>query len=96
MEKFTAVQCGEALGALPSWQMVDGREAIFRSYRFQDFASAFGWMARMALVAEKMDHHPEWLNIYNRVEVTLATHDAGGVTQKDIDLAQAMDAAFPS
>ena len=94
MEKFTVVQCHEALGRLPLWTMVEKREAIFRSYQFSDFASAFGWMTKMALVCEKMNHHPEWLNIYNRVDVTLATHEAKGVTQKDIDLAQAMDAAF--
>ena len=94
MEKFTAVQCVEALKSLPEWEGVEGRAAISRSFQFRDFARAFGWMAEMALVAEKMDHHPEWLNIYNRVEVTLATHDVGGITQKDIALAQAMDAAF--
>lgn len=74
------------------WTMVEGRDAIAKTFRFKDFNAAFGWMARAALIAEKMDHHPEWFNVYNRVEVTLSTHDAGGLTGLDVDLARRMDA----
>jgi 4a-hydroxytetrahydrobiopterin dehydratase len=81
----------EALSALPHWQEVGGRDAIARGYEFRNFSQAFGWMTRVALVAEKMDHHPEWSNVYKSVSVTLATHDAGGVTELDIKLAIAMD-----
>ena len=80
-----------ALAGLPGWQAVDGREAIAKSFKFKDFNAAFGFMTRVALLAEKMDHHPEWFNVYNRVDVTLATHDAGGVTQNDIAMARAME-----
>src|SRR5438128_2500748 len=69
------------------------RDAIVRTFRFSDFTAAFGWMTRMALMAEKLDHHPEWLNVYNRVEVTLTTHDADGVTELDVRLAKMMDSA---
>jgi 4a-hydroxytetrahydrobiopterin dehydratase len=78
---------------LSGWSAVTGRDAIAKTYKFADFNAAFGFMARVALVAEKLDHHPEWSNVYNRVEVVLTTHDAGGVTQKDIDLARFMDGA---
>jgi 4a-hydroxytetrahydrobiopterin dehydratase len=84
---------GAAIAQLSGWSAVTGRDAIAKTYKFADFNAAFGFMARVALVAEKMDHHPEWSNIYNRVEVVLTTHDAGGVTQKDIDLARFMDGA---
>ena len=80
-----------ALAGLEGWTEVEGRDAIRKRYTFADFNAAFGFMARAALVAEKLDHHPEWFNVYNRVEVTLATHDAGGVTQRDVELAQTMD-----
>jgi 4a-hydroxytetrahydrobiopterin dehydratase len=80
-----------ALAALPGWQAVDGRDAIRKRFVFQDFNEAFGWMTRVALAAEKMDHHPEWFNVYKTVDVTLATHDAGGVTSLDVTLATAMD-----
>ena len=80
-----------ALAKLTGWSEVDGRDAIFKKFTFKDFNEAFGFMARAALVAEKMDHHPEWFNVYKTVEVTLATHDAGGVTERDIKLAEAMD-----
>ncbi len=78
-----------ALAALPGWNR-DG-EAIRRHYKFADFAHAFAFMARVALLAEKADHHPEWSNVYNRVDIRLTTHDAGGLTQRDIDLAHAID-----
>lgn len=80
-----------ALAHLNGWRAVDGRDAIAKSYTFADFNAAFGFMARVALHAEKRDHHPEWFNVYNKVDVTLATHDADGVTQKDVDLARFMD-----
>ncbi len=82
-----------AIGQLSGWTARAGRDAIVKTFTFADFNEAFGFMTRVALVAEKMDHHPEWSNVYNRVEVTLTTHDAGGVTQKDIDLARFMDGA---
>ena len=81
-----------ALKDLPEWRAVDGRDAIARTFRFKDFNQAFAFMTRTALLAEKMDHHPEWTNVYNRVDVTLTTHDAGGVTEKDIAMAKAMEA----
>jgi 4a-hydroxytetrahydrobiopterin dehydratase len=82
----------KALEGLAGWRDVSGRDAITKTFVFKDFNAAFGWMCRVALFAEKMDHHPEWSNVYKTVEVVLATHDAGGVTDKDVKLAQAMDA----
>ena len=73
------------------WSLVDNRDAIAKTYQFSNFIAAFGWMTRAALQAEKLDHHPEWFNVYNRVEVVLSTHDAGGLTGLDIKLARAMD-----
>jgi 4a-hydroxytetrahydrobiopterin dehydratase len=81
-----------ALRELSGWSEVPGREAIARTFTFKDFNEAFGFMSRVALVAEKRDHHPEWRNVYKTVEVVLATHDAGGVTALDIELAKAMNA----
>jgi 4a-hydroxytetrahydrobiopterin dehydratase len=80
-----------ALARLAGWQEVSGRDAIAKTFVFADFNAAFGFMARTALVAEKMDHHPEWSNVYKTVVVTLSTHDAGGVTARDIALAEAME-----
>jgi len=80
-----------ALARLAGWSEVAGRDAISKTFVFKDFSEAFGFMTRAALVAEKMDHHPEWFNVYKKVEVTLSTHDAGGVTELDIKLAEAMD-----
>jgi 4a-hydroxytetrahydrobiopterin dehydratase len=90
--KLSGTERDAAIGKLAGWSEVDGRDAIKKNFKFKDFNEAFGFMTRVALVAEKMDHHPEWFNVYNRVEVTLSTHDAGGVTKKDIALAEAMDA----
>jgi 4a-hydroxytetrahydrobiopterin dehydratase len=90
-EKLTGSARTAALAKLSGWSEVKGRDAITRQFEFSDFNEAFGFMARAALIAEKLDHHPEWFNVYNKVEVTLATHDAGGVTERDIKLAQAMD-----
>ncbi len=78
---------------LPDWEMVEGRDAIKKTFTFKDFNEAFGFMTRVALKADQMDHHPEWFNVYNRVEVILSTHDADGLTMRDIDLAKFMDAA---
>ena len=76
---------------LPEWRLLAEREAIRRGFRFADFSAAWGFMARVALLAEAQDHHPEWSNVYNRVEITLTTHDAGGLSARDIKLARAID-----
>lgn len=76
---------------LPGWSPVDGRDAITRTLVVADFSAAFGMMTRIALAAERMDHHPEWRNVYNRVEITLSTHDAGGLTERDVTLAETID-----
>jgi 4a-hydroxytetrahydrobiopterin dehydratase len=76
---------------LPGWRLVDGRDALHKTFTFKDFSAAFGFMTRAALAAERMNHHPEWLNVWNRVEVTLSTHDAGGLTERDLKLAEIMD-----
>jgi 4a-hydroxytetrahydrobiopterin dehydratase len=91
-ERLSAEMRKQALRDLPGWSDVPGREAIAKTFVFKDFNEAFGFMARAALVAEKNDHHPEWRNVYKTVEVVLATHDAGGVTARDIELAKAMNA----
>src|SRR5262245_1117604 len=90
-EKLTGDARKTALAKLSGWSEVKGRDAISRQFMFKDFNEAFGFMARAALIAEKLDHHPEWFNVYNKVEVTLATHDAGGVTERDVKLAEAMN-----
>jgi 4a-hydroxytetrahydrobiopterin dehydratase len=81
----------KSLADLPGWQDVAGREAIQKTFEFKSFNAAFGFMARTALMAEKMDHHPEWFNVYNKVDVTLTTHSEGGVTELDIKLAKFMN-----
>ena len=91
-ERLSAEARKSALKDLPGWKEVGGREAIERTFTFKDFNEAFGFMSRAALVAEKSDHHPEWRNVYKTVEVVLATHDAGGVTARDVALAKAMNA----
>ena len=90
-DKLTEFGRREALASLDGWTDVADRDAITKTFRFQDFNQAFGFMTRVAMMAEKLDHHPEWFNVYNRVEVTLATHDAGGVTELDVKLAQFME-----
>ena len=90
-EKLSGEARKSALARLKGWREVSGRDAIARTFVFKDFNEAFGFMARAALVAEKLDHHPEWSNVYKTVEVTLSTHDAGGLTELDIKLAETMD-----
>ncbi|NIY75814.1 4a-hydroxytetrahydrobiopterin dehydratase [Thalassospira sp. HF15] len=88
MSKLEKSAIETALTELPGWALADDGLSIGHTYKFGDFNAAFGFMTRVALMADKMDHHPEWFNVYNKVEMTLTTHDAGGVTQKDIDLAR--------
>lgn len=92
--KLEAARRAEALAALGArgWREVEGRDAIEKTYQFADFVAAFGWMTKAAIVAEKMNHHPEWSNVYRTVEVTLSTHDAGGLTELDVALADQFDA----
>ncbi|WP_416366232.1 4a-hydroxytetrahydrobiopterin dehydratase [Nisaea sp.] len=92
-KKLTGPEREQALAGLADWRLLDDRDAIQRKYRFPDFKAAFGFMSAVAEIAEEMDHHPEWFNVYNRLDVTLTTHDAGGLTRLDIDLATRMDAA---
>ena len=89
--QLTEAERAEALRELPQWTLRDDASAIYRSFRFGDFSEAFAFMTRVALLAEKHDHHPEWSNIYNRVEVTLTTHDAKGLSQRDVNMAWAID-----
>jgi len=97
MSRPARIGAAGALKGLPFWRAAEGgRDAIQRTYRFADFTAAFGFMTRTALMAEKLDHHPEWFNVYNRVDVTLTTHDADGVTELDVTLAKLMDAAATS
>ncbi|HVL70467.1 MAG TPA: 4a-hydroxytetrahydrobiopterin dehydratase [Beijerinckiaceae bacterium] len=91
MERLSESERAELLPALDGWSLVEGRDAIRKRYDFADFVQAFGFMARVALVAERMNHHPEWSNVYRTVEVVLSTHDAGGLTRRDVELAQRMD-----
>jgi 4a-hydroxytetrahydrobiopterin dehydratase len=90
-QKLTGEARTAALAKLSGWSTVKDRDAITRKFVFKDFNEAFGFMTRAALIAEKMDHHPEWFNVYKTVEVTLSTHDAGGVTELDAKLAEAMN-----
>ena len=90
-EKFSASQIDECLGQLDGWEKVPGRDALKKTFEFKNFVEAFGFMTKAALIAEKLDHHPEWFNVYRTVNVTLATHDAGGVTEYDVKLASEMD-----
>ena len=93
VQKLAAAARAAALTQLSGWSDVQGRDAITRSFKFKDFNAAFGFMSRVALMAEKMDHHPEWFNVYNRVDVTLTTHDCNGLSERDIKLAQFMERA---
>ncbi len=93
VQKLDAATRAAALEALPEWHDVPGRNALTRSFKFADFNEAFAFMTRVALMAEKMDHHPEWFNVYNRVDVTVSTHDCSGVSARDVALAKFIDAA---
>ncbi len=95
IEKLAGPQRAALLAALPHWQAVAGRDAIRREFRCKDFNEAFGFMGRVALMAERMDHHPDWRNVYNRVEIELSTHDAGGLTERDVKLARFIDSVAP-
>lgn len=92
VEQLSEAERAEALDDLAEWDYDDGRDAIVRAFVFADFVEAFGFMTRVALLAEKADHHPEWSNVWNRVEILLTTHDAGGLSHRDIELATAIDA----
>lgn len=94
MEKLPTEQLQALLAPLPQWRHDARRGVITREFTFADFTQAFAFMTQLALVAERSNHHPEWFNVYNRVDITLTTHDAGGLTQRDIDLATCADAAF--
>jgi 4a-hydroxytetrahydrobiopterin dehydratase len=91
MKKLDTKTRTSAVKKLKGWKEAKGGEAIAKSFKFENFNEAFGFMTRVALLADKMDHHPEWFNVYNKLDVTLSTHDAGGVTQNDIDMAKAME-----
>jgi 4a-hydroxytetrahydrobiopterin dehydratase len=93
MAKPPKIPAAEALKNLTGWSAAQGREAISKSFKFADFNAAFAFMTEVALSASRLDHHPEWSNVYNKVDVLLTTHDAGGVTANDIELAKIMDAA---
>lgn len=91
IEQLSEAERADALDGLPEWDYDEARDAITRSIVFTDFAEAFGFMAQVAILAERMDHHPEWSNVYNRVDVLLTTHDAGGLSERDVELAGAID-----
>jgi len=90
--KLTEAERAELEAILPGWAMVAGRDALAREFTFTDFNEAWAFMCRVALLAEKQDHHPEWSNVWNRVSITLATHDAGGLSRRDVKMARAIDA----
>jgi len=91
MQVLSEAERKAAFDKLPAWSLVENRDAISRTIRFADFNAAWGFMNRVAMAAEKMDHHPEWFNVWNRVDIVLSTHDAGGLTQRDIALAETID-----
>jgi 4a-hydroxytetrahydrobiopterin dehydratase len=94
IEPLSEAERIDALDGLPDWDFDEGRDAITRSFLFADFSEAFAFMTRVALLAEKQDHHPEWRNVWNRVEILLTTHDAGGLSARDVVMAQAIDTVF--
>ena len=91
MKRISKVELTKKLKRLSGWKIVKNRSAIKKTFKFDNFQQAFGWMTSMAIYAEKNDHHPEWFNVYNNVDVTLSTHDSGGVTQLDINMAKQMN-----
>ncbi|MBK1661677.1 4a-hydroxytetrahydrobiopterin dehydratase [Paracraurococcus ruber] len=92
IEKLDAAALAGLAETLPHWQVTEGQDAIRREFRFRDFSAAWGFMARVALLAEAQDHHPDWRNVWNRVEILLTTHDAGGLSARDVQMARAIDA----
>jgi 4a-hydroxytetrahydrobiopterin dehydratase len=90
--RLTDAERATLAGKLPGWSLVDGRDAIMRSFQFRDFSEAWGFMNRVALLAESQNHHPDWSNVWSRVRIELSTHDAGGLTDNDVRLAQAINA----
>ena len=92
--KLPAKEKSKIIKTLKGWKKTRGRDSIEKNYAFKDFASAFSWMTQISLIAEEMNHHPEWFNVYNKVNVTLSTHDAGGITDLDVKLAKEMDKEF--
>lgn len=95
VEPLSDEERADALDTLDEWDFDEARDAITRRFTFADFSEAFGFMARVALLAEKADHHPEWANVWNRVDIALTTHDAGGLSHRDIAMAEAIDALLP-
>ena len=91
VEQLSDAERVDALDGLPDWDVDEARDAITRTFTFDDFSQAFAFMTQVALLAEKADHHPEWSNVYNRVDILLTTHDAGGLSERDIDMAQKID-----
>ncbi|CAG9238093.1 Putative pterin-4-alpha-carbinolamine dehydratase [Paraburkholderia sabiae] len=91
IQKLTSEERTQQVAQLSGWQNVEGRDAIKRQFKFADFNEAFGFMTRVAIKAQEMDHHPEWFNVYSNVEITLSTHDANGITERDIRLARFID-----
>jgi len=92
VDQLSETERAEALDGLPDWDHDEARDAIMRSFTFENFSEAFAFMTRVALLAEAADHHPEWSNVYNRVDILLTTHDAGGLSERDIEMAEAIDA----
>lgn len=95
IEQLTDDERAEALDELDEWDFDEAHDGLTRQFVFADFVEAFGFMTRVAILAEKADHHPEWSNVYNRVDILLTTHDAGGLSQRDVDMARAIDALLP-
>ncbi|MFC0685149.1 4a-hydroxytetrahydrobiopterin dehydratase [Novosphingobium clariflavum] len=94
--RLTDAERAAALGTLPGWNLREDGLAIVRTLKFGDFNEAFGFMTRVAIEADKRDHHPEWFNVYNRVEITLTTHDAEGLSERDVALARFIDGIAPA
>ena len=92
IEALNETERADALDGLPEWDYDEARDAIARQLVFADFVEAFGFMTQVALIAERMNHHPEWTNVWNRVDILLTTHDAGGLSPRDIEMAEAIDA----
>lgn len=92
VEQLSEAERADALDGLPDWDYDEARDAISRRFTFADFSEAFAFMTRVALIAEKADHHPEWSNVWNRVDITLTTHDAGGLSGRDVEMAEAIEA----